>query len=384
MMGFFTAPRFCFGTAALEQLSGLGMTRVILVVDHAIAPTTQFTRIREEVAKTDARVETVSGIRVEPTLESVEHLAQAVRAFGPDGIVAVGGGSTIDTAKGAWVRYERPDLSLEELTPLTELKLRTKARFVAMPTTAGSGSEATGIAYFHRPDRGLLEVGSREMEPDWALLDPHLLSTLPPAVLATTGMDALAHALEAIASEWATPFTDALARDAVGVLARDLPRVVKHPGDIDFLGAVQAAAAMAGLAVANAQLGATHALAHALSAMFETPHAATVAVLLPYVVEFNFPAARDRYQTLHGALGPTAVQNKGSLGARLHLLGEQLGLPRSLTQVGIPVDRLRAQRARVIELASASPSLVGNPRMPSQEELGALLDAAAAGDPSPF
>ncbi|MHB8351201.1 MAG: iron-containing alcohol dehydrogenase [Thermoplasmata archaeon] len=383
MMGYLTSPRFCFGPQALEQLSSLGFSRVAVVVDPALRGRPQVNRIEEELAKTDARTEILDGPAGEPTLDGVEALAGQFRTFGPDGIVAVGGGSLLDAVKGGWARYERPEFSLEEITPLTELGLRARARWVAIPTTAGSGSESHGSAQFHRGDRPLLEIGSRELEPDWALLDPGLLTTLSPLQVAVGGGDALAHALEAVASEWASPFTDAAAREAIGRLLRDLPKARKHPGDPELLASLQAAAALAGLAAGNAQAGAVHALAHGLQAAVALPHAAAAATLLPYVLEFNFDAARERYKGLEGVLGAGPVQDRHALADRFQLLAEQAGLPRTLTEAGLDPERYRARRDRVVAFAQSSPALVGNPHLPTPAELGELLDRAMEGRRGP-
>lgn len=383
MMGYLTAPRLAFGPGALEQLGALELRRVALLVDPALASAPRVERVREELARTEARVEEFHDLVVEPTVESVERAAERLRATSPDAIVALGGGSVLDAAKGAWLRYEAPELPLAQVTPLAELGLRRRARLIAIPTTTGSGSEANGLAQFHRDDGPLLELGVRELAPDWGLLDPYFLTTLPPAARAEGGVDALAHALEAVASEWANPFTDALAREAVAVLLRELPRTLKRPGDLEPLAAIQAAAAMGGLAVANAQVGATHALAHALQAAFGLPHARTVGVLLPYVLEFNFPSARERYATLQASVGPGPLQSRSAFGQRFRVLAEQLALPRSLAQAGLPAPTLRAGMDRAVEFAAASPGLVGNPRMPSREELRAILEAAAEGTALP-
>ncbi|MGI0053297.1 MAG: iron-containing alcohol dehydrogenase [Thermoplasmata archaeon] len=383
MMGFLTAPRFCFGPQALEQLSSLDLHRVALVVAPPLRAGARVLRIQEEVAKTDARAELFDGPPGEPTLEGVEALAVELRRFGPDWIVAVGGGSVLDGAKGAWARYERPELSLPEITPMTELKLRTRARFVAVPTTAGSGSESNGMVHLHRPDGPLLEIGSRELEPDWALLDPGWLETLTPQQLAWGGGDALVHALEAVASEWSSPFTDAMAREAIGRLLKDLPRVRKGPVTPDLFQSIQAAAALAGLAAGNAQSGAIHALAHALQAAAKLPHAPAAAALIPYVLEYNFDAARERFQGLQPILGAGPVQDRHALAARFRTFAEQAGLPRTLEQAGLAPDRFRAERDRILAFARSAPALVGNPRLPSSEELARLLDDAVRGGPEP-
>lgn len=383
MMGYLTSPRFCFGPQALEQLSSLGFTRVAVVVDPALRRRPSQTRIEEELAKIEARTEILDGPPGEPTLEGVETLAGQLRGFGPDGIVAVGGGSLLDAVKGAWARYERPELRLEEITPLTDLRLRTRARWVAIPTTAGSGSESHGSAQFHREDRPLLEIGARELEPDWALLDPGLLVTLTTDQVAVGGGDALAHALEALASEWASPFTDAMAREAIGRLVLDLPKARKRPGDPDLLASLQAASALAGLAAGNAQAGAVHALAHGLQAAVGVPHAAAASALLPYVLEFNFDAARERFKALEGVLGAGPVQDRYAFADRFHRLAEQAGMPRTLSDAGLDPERYRARRDRIVAFAQSSPALVGNPHLPTPAELGELLDRAMEGRRGP-
>ena len=382
MSGFFTAPRIAHGPGAIEQLGALGLSRVALIVDPAVGESERTLRLREELAKSAARVERLATPAGEPTVASVETVATQLTALGPDGIVAVGGGSTLDLAKGAWVRSLHPVLPLVLFTPLTEVRLRVRARLVAVPTTAGSGSEATGSAYFHRPHQGLLEIATRELEPDWAILDPYFLTTLGPRSLALGGADALAHALDAIASEWSTPFTDALAREAIGLVVRELPRAVKRPDELEALGRLQCAAAMAGLAVANAQLGAGHALAHAVSAVTGLAHAAAVAVFLASVAEFNYPSARERFAGLQAAIGPGPLQSAPAFGGRWRALGEQVGLPRTLVEAGVDPARLLAHRDRILDLASASPSLLGNPRLPSRAELAEIL-RGASGVPMP-
>ncbi|HEV2317831.1 MAG TPA: iron-containing alcohol dehydrogenase [Thermoplasmata archaeon] len=382
MMGFLTSPRLCFGPGAFEQLGALGVHRAALIVDPALAAGTVVRRIREELEKSDARVETIAEVRIEPDLESVESVAARVRAASPDWIVAIGGGSTIDTAKGAWIRYAQPELALDAVGPLAELRLRDRARFVALPSNAGSGSEATGMVHLQRPDGPLLEVGARELEPDWAMLVPELLASVPPDRAAEAGFDALAHAFEALASEWSNPFTAALAREAIGILLRELPRSLKRFGDTENLQSVQAAATMAGMAASNSQLGAAHAVAHALSAVLGVPHARAVATALPHVLEYNFPSARERYASLQAALGGPAVQAGPALGGKIRSVAEPLGIPRALVDAGVEGDRFRGERSRLIEYARASPSLVGNPRLPTPENLGRLFDLTVLGSTS--
>ncbi|HZY93170.1 MAG TPA: iron-containing alcohol dehydrogenase [Thermoplasmata archaeon] len=379
MGGYFTAPQVGWGPGAIEQLSGLGARRALVVVDPILAKRGAERRIVEELGKSDTAVEVSTDVVVEPTVASLEPGIDTARRHRPDWIVALGGGSTIDTAKGIWVRYAQPALELRAVTPLVELSLRTAARFVAIPTTSGSGSEATWVTHLRDSDGRLLEAGARELMPDWALLDPAYGESLPASTAAEAAADLLAHALEAIASEWANPLSNALAREAIGLAVPALPRALRPAADPEAREHLQFAATMAGVAAANSQLGVAHALAHALGGVAAVPHARIVAAILPYVIEFNYPSARERYMALAPVLGAAAVQNRSALTERLRALWGAAGLPLTLEKAGISRDVVVAERARILEWARAGSSFVSNPRIPSSEELGRLLDVALSG-----
>jgi alcohol dehydrogenase class IV len=377
MQGVFSAPRIVTGAGAIEALSGFGALRPLVVVDPAIAQSPAARRVREELEKPDGSVVTTfEDVTIEPTLADVERGAAAVRAAGPDLIVAVGGGSTIDTAKALWVRFVRPEVALESITPIVELGLRTRTRFAAIPTTSGSGSEATWTAELRAADGRPFDVATRELVPDWALLDPGLVATVPPASRADAAADLVGHAIEALGSEWANPFSDAVARDALATAFTVLPKLAKHPDDDDAVAALHHAATLAGLAASNAQLGVAHALARALGPSTGLSHGRLVGILLPYATEFNYPSARDRYARLAGPLGPPLAPNRSALAERLRLVLGALGIPRTLAEAG--VDRLRAEGGRSMAIAHAvrTPSAVANPRVPSEVELARLLAAA--------
>jgi alcohol dehydrogenase class IV len=385
MQGVFTSPKVVFGPGAIETLSGLGARRPIVVVDPVLSGTPAHRRIVEELEKVEGAVaSSFSDVSVEPTIADIERGAAAVRSATPDLLVALGGGSTIDTAKSLWVRFVHPDLALESVTPLVDLGLRTRAGLVAIPTTSGSGSEATWTAELRAADGRPVDVASRELVPDWALLVSSLAETVPAARRADAAADLLGHAIEAIGSEWANPFSDAAARDALATALTVLPKLAKHSDDEDLRGALHHAATLAGLAASNAQLGVTHALARALGPSTGLSHGRLVGILLPYATEFNFPIARDRYARLSGPLGPPLAPNRSALAERLRSVLGPLGIPRSLSEAG--VDRLRADggRAAAIAYAARTPSAVSNPRVPSEEELALLLAAAWDGSAVTF
>lgn len=376
-MGFFTSPRICWGPGSIEQLSSLGIRRAFVLVDPGVATLGGDRRIREELQKEGAEVAFSRAVQIGPSLDSLEAGTRAATEFAPDWIVAVGGGSTIDTAKGVWLRYARPDLEISTFTPLVELRLRDRARLIAVPTTSGSGSEATWMAHFWDGKGRPVEFASRELVPDWALLDPTLPSTMPREVAVDSALDALSHALEALASSWATPFSDGMAREAVATILRVVAGSLDHPDDLEVRGALHAAATLAGLAISNAQSGLVHALAHALGPPTGLPHGRLVAILLPWVLEFNFPAAREAYFSLSGIVGPAAVQQAGPFAETFRRLNAQLGVPPTLAAAGVDVASLRARSSEWLPHVQSSTSFGANPRIPSSAELVSLLARAS-------
>jgi alcohol dehydrogenase class IV len=383
MLGFYTVPRIALGPGALQQLSALDARRVLVVLDPAVAPTLPARRALEELRKMEGTVETVVIPPGEPTVQTIEGLAGAVRSTPPDWIVGIGGGSALDTAKCLWIRCAHPDLPMASITPLTELSVRDRTHLAAVPTTVGSGSEVSWVAHLHADDGGFLEVASRELVPDWAVVEPSFALSLPPKLAAETAADAIAHALEAAVSEWANPFTDAHARAALSVGLPGLARVGRKLDD-ELREALLYASTQAGIAASNAQVGLAHALAHALSTEFPLPHGRLVAAVLPYVVEFNFPSARERYGALGPSVGAALVQNRYGLSGALRSAGELAGLPKTLIDAGIPVHALEVALDRIVPRALRMPGVASNPRIPSASEAARLLRAAASGAPVDF
>lgn len=384
MTAYFMAPRVAMGPGALEELARLGAHRAAVVIDPAVAPASSTARLLEEVGAGGAAVERFVVADPEPTLEAAGALGSALRAFGPDWIVGVGGGRLLDLAKAGWVLAVRPEIDLASSTPLQPLELRPSVRFAAVPTTSGSGSDASWSAFVRSADGRPIEIASRELVPDWTLLDARLAMSLPPVRVADGGAEALAHALEATCSAWANPFADAVAREAlVGVLAA-LPAAVKRPDDVEARSRLHHAASLAGLAASNAQLGAAHALALALGPTSRVPYGRLLGVLLPYVAEFNYPSARDRLEALAPILGGRAGSDRSAVAERLRALFGGAGIPRTLSAAGVPEELRRDGRTELVRRARSLSATAANPRVPSDEEYGRLLDAAFDGRPVTF
>lgn len=382
MTGFFTAPRISLGPGAIEQLGGLDAHRVFLLVDPALERLARVKHLSEEVEKTGATIERSGDVEIEPTVTSVARLGDKLRAFHPDWIVAVGGGSTIDTAKGAWVRSRHPEWDLAHVTPLVEFDLRPETRFVAVPSTSGSGSEASWQAHVWTAEGDLIELASRELIPDWALLDPELPLSLSRSATADGVADLLGHAIEAWTSEWANPFSDAFARAATDLVVNRIPSLSRRGDDMDLRADVHYAATMAGLAVSNASTGNAHALAHALHYTTGLPHGRLVGIVLPYVIDFNGPVARERLLEIASVVGTAPGSYRGGLGNRVRDLLGSLGIPATLEAAGVGWGRVEADLPKIIHRAMESSSARANPRVASAHEWVELIHLVTTGMPS--
>jgi alcohol dehydrogenase class IV len=378
MTGFFTSPRVAWGPGALEQLSGLGARRALVVVDASVAHRAGERRAVEELAKSETHVELVVDPESPDRVESVRALTTRIAAYGPDWIVAIGGGTTIDGAKAARLWAERPDLGIEQLTPLQEWPEPPRSRLVAIPTTSGSGAEASWAADLVGSDGAPIELAHRALTPDWALVDASLAAGLPPDRVADGGFEALALAVEAYVSAWSNPFSDALAVDAAATVVRRLPHALRWSDDPDAKAALHYAATLAGLAASNAQRGVAHALARALRAPTGLSYGRLTGILLPLALEFDHPSARDRLEALARAVAPADEDGRVPvpLPARVRRLAETARLPLSLRAAGVEGDGVLGQRETIVSNALRSPAVLANPRVPTRDDLLALLGAA--------
>lgn len=306
----------------------------------------------------------------------VERGAGLARAAGCDLLVALGGGSVIDTAKainmllvegGSLLDWQGTGLLSRPLLPL-----------IAIPTTAGTGSEVTIAAVIRDDAQGLkLEFNSPYMMPDVALLDPELTRGLPPALTASTGIDALTHAIEGYVSLYAEPVSDAQCLHAIRLISRYLRRAVVNGDDIEARGYMLLASTIAGMGFSNALCGVVHALAHACGGRYGVPHGVANGILLRHGMEFNQMVASARLGHVAEAMGIDVRQLPGDLAARAAVsavtdLCAAIGLPSRLRDVGVPHDGL----AQLAEDAQGDAMMISNPRSATTEDLIALLERA--------
>ena len=285
-MWYFSSPQIIFGEGALSFLEGLTGQRAFIVTDATLHKLGFSERICRALEPTGMQVQVFAEVEPDPSLQMVQYGAGVMSAFAPDWIIALGGGSVMDAAKAMWVLYERPDIFPEAINPIEVLGLRKKARLVAIPTTTGTGSEATwAIVLTDTEEKRKLGLANRETLPDYAVLDPEIVAQQPARLLADTGLDALTHAVEGFTTTFHHDFSDGPCVIAARLVLDHLPLAYRD-GSPDARGHLQNAATIAGLGFGNAMAGLAHGMGHSLGAVFHVPHGRAVALFLPYTIEY--------------------------------------------------------------------------------------------------
>lgn len=281
------------GAGALDKLLEIDMKRALIVCDPYMTKSGTVKQVSDRLDARNVAWKLFDGVVPDPTVDVVSAAVARLAAVQPDTIIALGGGSAIDTAKAAGFIYARAEQMAQPA-------------FIAIPTTSGTGSEMTSFAVISDPAAQVkYPLVSDDLLPQHAILDPTLTLTVPATTTADTGLDVLTHALEAYVATSATDMTDALAEKAAAIVFECLEQTVSHGDDIERRTKLQNASCMAGVAFNNAGLGLCHAMAHALGAQVHLPHGRCNALLLPHVVRFNAqdPAVAARYARIAARVG---------------------------------------------------------------------------------
>ena len=278
-------------------------------------------------------------VQPEAPIENVQECAAEINKFEPDMIMAVGGGSVMDLSKGAWISYERPDLvDLGMISPLDKLNLRQKAMLVAVPTTAGTGSESTGAAVFHDTSIGRkIPVAHDELVPDVAILSPEFTISMPPALTAGTGLDVLAHAMDAAIAPSGNDYTDPLALRAIEMVFDWLPRAYKNGNDREARFKMIMAANIAGIAFGMSGCHLTHSFGHSLGSVYEMHHGLCVGFFIPQSFQFCAKVT-DKHLAICKSLdipAPTDQEGLNNLLANVREFLTSLNVPLALKDFGI-------------------------------------------------
>ena len=344
--------------------------------------------------------EIFSDVEPDPSFDTIKKGVEQMNNFKPDVIIAIGGGSPMDAAKGMWLFYEHPDADIEGLKlKFMDIRKRTykfpklgeKAKMVAIPTTSGTGSEVTSFAVITDKEKNKkYPLADYELTPDVAIVDPDLVMSLPKTVTADTGMDVLTHSLEAYVSNMASDYTDGLAEKAVEIVMNYLEIAYNDGTNKQAREKMHNASTIAGMAFTNAFLGVSHSIAHKIGAEFHMAHGRINAIILPYIVKYNgskpskfvsFPKyeyyiADEKYASLAKKLGlkaDTVEEGVNSLVERIKELNENLGIPKSFKDAGIDEKEFLAKLDILADRAFEDQCTTANPRVPLVEEIKQIM-----------
>ena len=394
-MARFTLPRDLYhGKGALENLKNLQGKKAVIVVGGGAMKRNGFLQRAEDYLKeAGMEVKVIEGVEPDPSVTTVMNGAALMAEFEPDWIVAMGGGSPIDAAKAMWIKYEYPETTFEQMCVVFGLpKLRTKAKFVAIPSTSGTATEVTAFSVITDYEKGIkYPLADFEITPDVAIVDPDLAETMPQKLVAHTGMDAITHAVEAYVSTANCEFTDPLAIFAITMIQRDL--VGSYNGDMSKRASMHNAQCLAGMAFSNALLGIVHSMAHKTGAAFDDYgahiiHGAANAMYLPKVIAFNAKneVAKARYGVIAdymGLGGANDDEKVANLIAYLRQMNNDLNIPQCIKHYGadsypceqgfVPEEVFLARLPEIAKNAVADACTGSNPRQPSVEEMEKLL-----------
>lgn len=396
MKWFKIPPKIYFEAGSIQYLQKLKGNFAFIVTDASMVKLGMVDRVIYQLEKAGIKYEIYQDVEPDPSVDTVFKGVKEMNKYNPDIIIALGGGSAIDAAKGMWLFYEYPNTEFEMLRlKFMDIRKRAvrypdlgkKARLVAIPTTAGTGSEITAFAVITDKVKGIkYPLADYELTPDIAVIDPELTYTVPKAVTVDTGMDVLTHAVEAYVSVMASDYTDALSIKAIQLVFEYLPKVYSNPDDKEAREKMANASTMAGMAFTNAFLGVNHSMAHNLGANFHIPHGRANAILLPYVIEYNakrptkfiaypkyeFPHANERYVEIAKELGFDGNSNENGISylvKAIHKLMSDIGMPLTLKDAGIKKKDLESSLDYMANNAFADQCTGTNPRMPLVNEL---------------
>lgn len=362
-----------------DLVKELGGKKTFIVTDANLIKANILTPIFESFQQSDLPEPVVfDQVPPDSDLTSVNNATKLATESGCDCVLAVGGGSVTDTAKlvNIGLSYGR---DMMEYQGINTLPSRLKP-LIAIPTTAGTGSEVSFVAMVKDVEEGKkIFFGSRLLAPDAAILDPKLILTLPPKLTAATGFDALTHDLEAFVSSAASPVADALALESMGLLFTHLLGATRSSDDLSARSATLIASTMAGLAFTNAGVGIVHALAHATGGRFGTHHGMTNAVFLPHGMEFNLDVAASRYAWAARSLGITkSTDNERAardLIAAVRRLMSDCGVPSRLRDLGVQ-ELPDNEMEELAFIAVTDPAIMFNPKEASVKDMIAIYKRA--------
>ena len=394
-MWYFFSPGIIYGEDAIEFLQNIAGQKCFIVTDKVLEELGYLKILTDKLDQYGKNYEIYTDVRPDPTEEGVLKTKELLISYGPDIIIALGGGSVMDTAKAAWALYEYPEFGVDDLHPFNmELyNLGKKAKMVAIPTTSGTGAETTWAVVISRYEEEVwkkLEQAHKGLVPTFAIVDPIFPAGMPPELTRDTAFDTLAHSVEGLVSVWRNEFSDALCVKAIELVFKYLPIAYKDGNNMEARDFLHQAATIAGLGFGNGQAHMGHSMGHSWGAVFHTHHGRTVGLFLPYVTQYclNNPDESDVSTEILGRSAKKlgwanwADDNRKAafvLIDKLKELMKEVDLPMSLKDLGISREDFDKNLSMLVNLCFQSSSSVMSPRSANTEDYNKIFTYAYEG-----
>ena len=383
-MWFFNSPNIVYGEDALDFLENITGSKCFIVTDKLIQDLGYLKILTDKLEKLGKNFDIFNEVEPDPKEELVLKAKEKCLSYKPDLIVALGGGSVIDTAKGVWAMYEFPEFGIDDLHLFNKdlYELGKKAKLIAIPTTSGTGADSTYCAIISRYNDGVwqkLIQAHRGLVPIYSILDPIFPTGMPPNLTVDTGMDVLAHSIEALVANGRNEFSNTLATKAIELIFEYLPIAYKDGKNNEARDNLHQAATMGGLAFGNANLHLGHTTGHCLGAVFHTPHGRAVGLFLPYVTQYcmNNPDKEDLsieiYAKLAKQLGWAKWDDDNNKAAnkvieKIKELYKEVRFPERIQDLGISKELLENNLDSLVNLCFQDASGSMCPRLPSKAD----------------
>ncbi|MDD5399463.1 MAG: iron-containing alcohol dehydrogenase [Dehalococcoidia bacterium] len=389
-MQFFGVPFTVFGDDSLQYLNTILGKRAFIVTDANIVKLGLHELVIAELKAANIECKVFDGVEPDPSIQTVEKATAIAKDFKPDLFIGLGGGSSMDACKSTMVCY-CAGIGPLDMSPSDFYNLRAKARLVCIPTTSGTGSEATwAIVLTDVEGQRKVALGSYETLPDVAILDPRMVMSMPPSVTGSTGMDALTHAVEGYTATWRTPFTDGPGLIAIKYIFENLKKAVDNGKDEEARKYMMYAASQAGTCFGNGMAGLAHSCGHALGGIFHTPHGVAMGLYLPYTMEYEANGSEEtlqRYAEIARFCGIAQGSDKEcckALIGAVRKLVKDVGQSPSVKELKIDKDKFMKALPDLVDRAVNEAMTIAVTRVPESEDLEKMFICAYDGKPVDF
>jgi alcohol dehydrogenase class IV len=386
-MWTFSCPFIAYGDNALEYIAQIQGKKAFIVTDKNIVKLGLVKLVTDQLDAINIKWQIFDEVEPEPSLNTIKKGGVAVGKYQPDWVIGIGGGSCMDAAKAIIVLLVRPDLEPDSIIASDTYNFRAKARLMAIPTTSGTGAEATSIMVLtDTKEQRKIGTMNTECMPDVAILDPVMVAGMPPLITADTGMDVITHAIEGYVSTWGTSMTDGPGLIATRKAFEYLPKAYKAGDDVETRKEMQNAATLGGMSFGNSMAGLAHSTGHALGAIFHIPHGRTVGLFLPYTMEYLINGSEETTAKYAEMARYCRISSAGSdkecakaLVAKIRALAKEIGQPLSVKDCGIDKAKYEESIPGLIDRALNEAGSMTVTRVPETEDLGKIFRYAYEG-----